>query len=107
MEHKVKVGEIERPPGLPLVQLLGCHKILQVLVIHPDLTLVFCAFNKVPPFLESLDDCQHLFVMDYIVLFDRGERLREEGNQVPFSILCRYLGEIVIVKGFETHAGYG
>ena len=41
----------------PLVQLLGCHEVLQVLVIHPDFALVFCALDEVLPLLEGSDDC--------------------------------------------------
>jgi len=71
MEHEVEVGEVERPSGLPLVQLLGHHEVLQILVIRTDLTLVFCAFDEVPPLLESSDDRQHLFVVDLVVLLNR------------------------------------
>ena len=39
--------------GLPLVQVLGCHEVLQALVVCPDLALMFCALDKVPPFLEA------------------------------------------------------
>ena len=56
MECEVKAGEVERPSGLPLVQLLGRHEVLQVLVVCPNLTLMFCAFNKVPPLLEGSDN---------------------------------------------------
>jgi len=57
MECEVEAGEIERPSGLPPVQLLGRHEVLQVLVIRPDLTLVFHALDEVPPLLEGSDDC--------------------------------------------------
>jgi len=63
---------------LPLVQLLGCHEVLQVLVVHPDLTLMFRAFDKVPPLLEGADDCQHLLVMDLVVSFDGEQGFGEE-----------------------------
>ena len=93
VEREVKAGEVERPSGLPPVQLLGCHEILQVFVICPDLALVFCAFDEVSPLLESSDNRQHLLVMDLIVPLDGGERLGEEGNQMPLSIIQGYLGE--------------
>jgi len=53
-------------------------------VIHPDLTLVFCAVNKVLPLLEGLDDGQQLLVMDLIVPLDGG--LGEESNWVPLFV---------------------
>ena len=93
MECEVEAGEVERPSGLPLVQLLGRHEVLQVLVVHPDLALVFHAFDKVPPLLEGSDDCQHLLVVDLIVPLNRGQGLGEEGNQVPLFVFRGYLGE--------------
>ena len=72
MECEVEAGEVERPLGLPLIQLLGCHEILQVLVIYPDFTLVFHTFNEVLPLLESSDDHQHFLVVNLIVLLNRG-----------------------------------
>jgi len=60
MKCEVEAGEVERPSGLPPVQLLGCHEVLQVLVVRPNLALMFCAFDKVLPLLEGSDDCQHL-----------------------------------------------
>jgi hypothetical protein len=51
VEHKVETGEIQRPPGLPTVELLGRHEILEVFVVGPYLYLVFRAFHEMPPFL--------------------------------------------------------
>ena len=93
VECEVKVGEVERPSGLPLVQLLGCHEVLQILVICPDLALVFHAFDKVLPFLESSDDHQHLLVVDLVVPLNGGEGLGEESDWVPLFIFWRHLGE--------------
>ena len=84
MECEVEAGKVERPLGLPPVQLLGCHEVLQVLVVCPDLTLIFCALDKVPPLLEGSDNHQHLLVMDLIVPFDGGQGFGEESDWVPF-----------------------
>ena len=62
-------------------------------MICPDLTLMFCALDKVPPLLEGSDDCQHLLVVDLIVPFDGGQGLGEEGDRVPLFVFRRYLGE--------------
>jgi len=78
---------------LPLVQLLGRHEVLQVLVVRPDLALMFRALDKVPPLLEGLDDRQHLLVVDLIVPLDGGQGLGEEGDRVPLFVFQRYLGE--------------
>jgi len=93
MECEVEAGEVERPSGLPLVQLLGCHEVLQILVIHPDFALVFHAFNEVLPLLGGSDDRQHLLVMDLIVPLNGGEGLGEESDQVPLFVFWRHLGE--------------
>jgi len=86
VECKVEVGEVKRLLGLPLVQLLGHHEVLQVLVIHPDFALMFCAFDKVLPLLEGSDNYQHLLVVDLIVSLDRRQGLEEESDQVPLFI---------------------
>jgi len=86
VECEVEAGGVERPLGLPPVQLLGRHEVLQVLVVCPDLALMFCALDKVPPLLEGSDDRQHLLVVDLIVLLNRGQGLGEEGDRVPLFI---------------------
>jgi len=93
IECEFGAGEVERPSGLPPVQLLGHHEVLQVLVVRPNLALMFRAFDKVPPLLDGSDDCQHLLVVDLIVLFDGGQGLGEEGDQVPLFVFRGYLGE--------------
>jgi len=62
-------------------------------VVRPNLTLMFCAFDKVLPLLEGSDDCQHLLVVDLIVPFDGGQGLGEEGDRVPLFVFRGYLGE--------------
>jgi len=62
-------------------------------MVRPDLALVFCALEKVPPLLEGSDDCQHLFVVDFVVLLNGGQGLGEEGDRVPLFIFRGYLGE--------------
>jgi len=85
MECEVETGEVERLPGLPPVQLLGCHKVLQVLVVHPDLALVFCTLNEVPPLLKGLDDCQHFLVVDFIVPLNGDRDLERKATGCHFS----------------------
>jgi len=50
VECEVKAGEVEQPSGLPPVQLLGCHEVLQVLVVRPDFALsalMFCEYGLI------------------------------------------------------------
>ena len=70
---------------MPPVQLLGRHEVLQVLVVRPNLALMFRAFDKVPPLLEGSDDCQHLLVVDLIVPFDGGQGLERKATGCHFS----------------------
>ena len=88
VECEVEAGEVESPSGLPPVQLLGRHEVLQVLVVRPNLTLMFRALDKVLPLLEGSDDCQHLLVVDLVVPFDRGQGLGEEGDRALEEAIC-------------------
>lgn len=49
MEEEVKMHEVERPVGLLMIELLGCHEVLEVLVICPDFHWALCIFKKVSP----------------------------------------------------------
>ena len=89
VEHEVKSGKVQRPLSLPLVQLLGHTEVLKVLVVHPNLKLVWGTFKVVPPLFWCTDDCQHLLVMDFIVPLDGAEAFGEEGNWMPFSIILQ------------------
>ena len=87
VEHEVGSGKVQRPLSLLLVQLLGCTEVLEVLVVHPNLKLVWGTFKVVLPLLQCMDDCQHLLVMDFIVPLNRAEAFGEESNWVPFSTI--------------------
>jgi len=51
------------------------------------------ALDEVLPLLEGSDDCQHLLVVDFVVLLDRGQGFGEESNRVPLFVFQGYLGE--------------
>jgi len=68
MHDEVKSGQEEGPPSLPPVKLLGCHKIPKVLVVRPDLTAMLCTLQKMPPLLQHSHNCQHLIVVDFVIL---------------------------------------
>ncbi|KAG6824219.1 hypothetical protein H0H92_007628 [Tricholoma furcatifolium] len=51
MKREVEADEVERPPGLATVELLGSSEIFEVLVVGPDLEQVSCAFEEVAPLL--------------------------------------------------------
>ena len=39
-----------------------------------------------PPLFECLDNCQHFFVMDFVIPFHQREGFRQESNGMPLSV---------------------
>lgn len=92
VQQKVKVGKVEEPPGLATVEFLGNPEVLQVLVVCSEFEAVPNPFQKVVLLLQGLDDCEHLFVVDLIVLFYDIEALEVEGYSVQLFALPKLLG---------------
>jgi len=69
---------------LATVEFLSHHEVLQVLVVCPDLYWVLGSFQKIPLLFQCIDDGEHLFVVDLIVLFYRRQGFAVEGHQVLF-----------------------
>jgi hypothetical protein len=67
MHPNVTSEEVQQPLGLKMIEFLCQHEVLQILVVGPNLKLVFCTFQEVLPLLQSAHDCQHLIVMDVIL----------------------------------------
>ena len=57
------------------------------MLINTNLKLAWSAFEVVPPFLQCMDDCQHLLVMDFVIPLNRAEAFGEKGNWVPVSTI--------------------
>ena len=70
VEREVKMGKENGPLGLSLVEFLGSPEVLQIFVVSPNLRRVLCTFKEVLPLLYCLNDCQHLLVIDIVVLLD-------------------------------------
>jgi len=66
------------------VEFLGCHEVLQVLVVRPDLHWVSGSFQEIPLLFQCMDDGEHLFVVDLVVLFYWRQGFAVEGHWVPF-----------------------
>ena len=66
-DDKVELGEVLRPPHLPLGQYLGSRKILKVLVIHNNIDGIGQTFQIVLPNLESFKDSKQFLVMCVII----------------------------------------
>ena len=78
IEGKVKVDQIEKPLCLPIVQLSYGYKILQVLVVHPDLYQMSSTFQEMSSLLQNMNDGQYLFVIDLVILFYQGQELLQK-----------------------------
>jgi len=48
VKQEVEPNQIQGPMGLMTVKFLGCHEILKVLVVGPDLYWIDCFFQDVP-----------------------------------------------------------
>jgi len=48
VKPEVEPSQMQRPTGLTTVKFLGCHEILEVLVISPDLYQMGHSFQEVP-----------------------------------------------------------
>jgi len=85
-EGEVKVDKIQGPAGLTMVELLGCHEVLQVLVVCPYLYWICHSFEEIPLLFQNLDDSQYLLVIDLIVVLYWGQELAVKDHWVLFTI---------------------
>lgn len=76
-------GQIKGPAGLPAVQLVRLAEVLQVLVVSPNVDVVWRALEVVTPIGERADDSEEFLIVDLVVPLSFGERLRKEGDGVP------------------------
>jgi len=83
---KVELGEVFRPPCLPLGQYLGNRKILKVLMIHNNVNGIGRIFQIMSPNLESFEDSKQFLVMCVIIQLYHSESVRVKSNQVNFII---------------------
>jgi len=49
MKQEVEFSQMQGPTSLMIVKFFGCHEILEVLVVSPDLHWMGYSFQKVPP----------------------------------------------------------
>ena len=81
---EIKASQVQRPTGLTMVEFFSRHKVLQVLVVHPDFYRVLSFFQKVPLLFQCTDDSEHLFVIDLVVPFHWRQEFAVESHWVPF-----------------------
>jgi hypothetical protein len=70
VKREVEPGQVERPLCLPPVKVLRLPEVLEVLMVSPDLDQMLRTFEEVSPLLEGSDDCQHLLVVDLVIVLD-------------------------------------
>jgi len=88
IEHddKVELGEILRPPCLPLGQYLGSRKILKIFMICNNVDRIGRIFQIVLPNLKSFEDSKQFLVMCVVVQLCYSEGARVKGNWMNFTI---------------------
>jgi len=69
-----------------IIKLLCCHEILEIFVFSLYFNWTHCSLQKVSPFLQYIDNCQHLLIVYFIVLLNWRQGLAEKCNQIPFVI---------------------
>jgi hypothetical protein len=78
---------------LASVELLSNTKIFEIFVVCPDLYRVVSCLKVMSPLFEPSDDGKHLGIVNLVVLLDRIECFRQEGNRMPGIVIARLLGE--------------
>ena len=77
---------MEGPACLSGVQAVRTSVIGEILVVAMNCGGVERSLEVVSPFLKSMDDGEEFSVVDLIVAFSGGERFRDEGDRVVFSV---------------------
>ena len=68
-DFQIKICEVEQPPCLAAVEILGLTEVRQVLVICEDLDRKWGSMEVVPPGFQGMDNCEEFSVIDVIILF--------------------------------------
>jgi len=83
-DDKIELGEILRPPRLPLGQYLGSRKILKVFMIHNNVDGIGQTFQVVSPNFESFKDGKQFLIMHVVVQLCYSESVGVKGHQMNF-----------------------
>ena len=57
LNHEVEASKEGGPSGLPPIKLLNLHEALEISVVDKHTNRIRCAFEVLPPLLESTYDC--------------------------------------------------
>ena len=83
-DDKIELGEVLRPPHLPLDQYLGSGKILKVLMIHNNVDEIGQTFQVVLPNFESFKNSKQFLIMCVIVQLYYSKSMEVKGHQMNF-----------------------
>ena len=83
---KVELGEILRPPRLPLSQYLGSRKILKILIICNNIDRIGQTFQIVLPNLESFKNGKQFLIMYVVIQLCCSKSVGVKSNWVNFII---------------------
>src|SRR5260370_18566443 len=88
-EGEVEWRQVERPSGLPPIELLSITEVGEVLVVCECVEPFRSTFEEMLPLLQCSHDGKHLFVMGGIVLLDVCEALRHETHWMEMTIILK------------------
>ena len=88
----VESGQVLRPTNLSASELFRSGEVFEVFVIREYEHGMGGAFEVVVPLLESFEDCQELFVIDFVVKLGGLHSSGVKGNRVQVTIVGRDLG---------------
>ena len=83
-DDKIELGEVLRPPHLPLDQYLGSGKILKVLMIHNNVDEIGQTFQVVLPNFESFKNSKQFLIIYVIVQLYYSKSMEVKGHQMNF-----------------------
>ncbi len=69
------LSELRYPACLLSIKLLRLSKVLEVLMVHPNLHIFRGSHEVVPPFFKSKHDGEEFLVVDLIIPFCHGQCL--------------------------------
>ncbi|GLB36649.1 hypothetical protein LshimejAT787_0309360 [Lyophyllum shimeji] len=66
VKHEVEIGQVQGPPCLTPIELLGGQEVFEILVVRVDFDLVPHTFKEMSPLLECADDGEIQSILKYV-----------------------------------------
>ena len=94
MDHfEVKVGEVNEPVCLAMIECLRLSEVSEVLVVNEDLHQEGGAVEVMLPRLQGVDDSKKFLIVNVIVLLCRGKQLRKIHRSKGANLRWNWFGE--------------